>query len=285
MDWQFIFDSDGCVFDTMEPKHRKGLLPALIEVFGLNSEAERAEEIWCRINLYSMQRGINRFPALVEFWKRWRSAGLDLPPGAMVLEDWIRRTRAFSKESLLEWSGRLSEPSEVLAVEKVVEWSDLANRLYEDPSPRMFPGAAEALAALSRLGSCAVVSQSPRQLLLSHWKIASNGFGTARIFGQENGKKEKILERIHRTGSPEETISLFFGDAPSDQIAAAEAGCIFHPIVPGSEGRSWEGVRDWAATQNANRASVSALAGLETSKRVEEFNFALRRGPPKPEMV
>ena len=59
-------DSDGCVFDTMELKHKECFAPMFIKHFRLQTASKYAREVWDFVNLYSKSRGINRFPALVE---------------------------------------------------------------------------------------------------------------------------------------------------------------------------------------------------------------------------
>src|SRR5215203_1399989 len=57
-------DSDGCVFDSMEIKHKECFTPMFIKHFGLQAVSKYAREVWDFVNLYSKTRGINRFPGL-----------------------------------------------------------------------------------------------------------------------------------------------------------------------------------------------------------------------------
>src|SRR5436189_4338788 len=58
-------DSDGCVFDSMEIKHKECFCPQYINHFGLQAVSKYGREIWDFVNLYSKTRGCNRFPAFV----------------------------------------------------------------------------------------------------------------------------------------------------------------------------------------------------------------------------
>src|SRR5882757_1161890 len=58
-------DSDGCIFDSMEIKHRECFIPATIHRWNLQSVSRFARECHEFVNLYSKWRGINRFPALI----------------------------------------------------------------------------------------------------------------------------------------------------------------------------------------------------------------------------
>src|SRR5882757_5956986 len=57
-------DSDGCVFDSMEIKHKECFTPMFIKHFHLQAVSKYARETWDFVNLYSKTRGANRFPAL-----------------------------------------------------------------------------------------------------------------------------------------------------------------------------------------------------------------------------
>ena len=60
------FDSDGCVFDSMEIKHKECFCPAFIKHFNLQPASKYAREVWEFVNLYSKTRGCNRFLAVRE---------------------------------------------------------------------------------------------------------------------------------------------------------------------------------------------------------------------------
>ena len=57
-------DSDGCIFDSMEIKHKECFTPMFIKHFRLQAVSKYAREVWEFVNLYSKDRGANRFPAL-----------------------------------------------------------------------------------------------------------------------------------------------------------------------------------------------------------------------------
>ena len=58
-------DSDGCIFDSMEIKHKECFTPMFVKHFHLQAVSKYARECWDFVNLYSKTRGANRFPALV----------------------------------------------------------------------------------------------------------------------------------------------------------------------------------------------------------------------------
>ena len=65
-DFLIGIDSDGCVFDSMELKHKECFIPCFINYYELQGVSKYAREAAEFVNLYSKSRGANRFPALVE---------------------------------------------------------------------------------------------------------------------------------------------------------------------------------------------------------------------------
>ncbi len=51
-------DSDGCVFDTMELKHKECFIPHLIRYYELQGISKFAREVAEFVNLYSKSRGV-----------------------------------------------------------------------------------------------------------------------------------------------------------------------------------------------------------------------------------
>src|SRR5947207_3365994 len=64
-DYFIGLDSDGCIFDSMEIKHRECFIPATIWKWNLQAVSRMARDCHEFVNLYSKWRGINRFPALI----------------------------------------------------------------------------------------------------------------------------------------------------------------------------------------------------------------------------
>src|SRR5574338_242633 len=65
-------DSDGCVFDSMEIKHKECFIPNTIKYWHLKPVAKYARETAEFVNLYSAWRGSNRFPALLKVFELLR---------------------------------------------------------------------------------------------------------------------------------------------------------------------------------------------------------------------
>src|SRR5882672_8385848 len=98
-------DSDGCIFDSMEIKHKECFTPMFIKHFGLQAVSKYAREVWDFVNLYSKTRGVNRFPALSRSLNLLRERPQVKARGVTVaemhaLDQWIARETKLSNASL-----------------------------------------------------------------------------------------------------------------------------------------------------------------------------------------
>ena len=125
-------DSDGCVFDSMEIKHKECFTPMFIKHFGLQPVSKYAREVWEFVNLYSKTRGINRFPAL--------SNALDFLKERPEVQ--ARNVEVSSTDALDEWIARESKLGNATLEAEVqggnqsladlYEWSKAVNGQVED---------------------------------------------------------------------------------------------------------------------------------------------------------
>ena len=98
-------DSDGCVFDSMEPKHKECFCPAFINNFNLQSVSKYAREVWEFVNLYSQNRGCNRFYAVIKALDILRSHPEVKKRGVKIVEvpklkTWTQRESKLSNITL-----------------------------------------------------------------------------------------------------------------------------------------------------------------------------------------
>lgn len=235
-------DSDGCVFDTMEIKHKECFCPAFIKYFGLQKISKYARESWEFVNLYSQTRGANRFKALVKsvdlLKKRKevkaRNAKLpDLTP----IKDWMKNETKLGNPALEKFAVKAQNP----IVDKTLAWSKEVNQVIEqmvyDIPP--FPFFKESLIKMIDKADTIVVSQTPLEALQREWKEHNIDHHVRLIAGQEYGTKAEHL-RYSAKGKYSDDKILMIGDALGDLDAAKSNGMLFYPINPGSEEKSWE---------------------------------------------
>jgi phosphoglycolate phosphatase-like HAD superfamily hydrolase len=268
-------DSDGCVFDTMEVKHKECFIPNIVRFFDLAAVSKYARECAEFVNLYSKWRGVNRFPGLIlaldllaerkevsgrgfripklPAVRRWLETETKL--GNPALADAVKRTGDAELANLFAWSKAVNEAVE-LVVKKVPP----------------FPFVRESLAGLASKADSIVCSATPTEALVREWEEHGVAQNVAKICGQEVGTKKEILAVA---GKYAPNHVLMIGDAPGDLSAAQANRALFYPIVPGREDESWRRFHEEAAP----RFFAGSYAGPYEAAVVAEFEASL---PEKP---
>lgn len=277
-DYFIGFDSDGCVFDTMELKHKECFCPAVVKHMGCQPVSKAAREVWDFVNLYSKTRGCNRFLAIQYFRdllrerKDVQARGFQ-PLELKELDAWIERESKLGNPALIAEVEKTGNKE----LKKLLDWSLEVNERVADMvfGVPPFPGVTDVLAQGQNKADMIVVSQTPLEALEREWE--ENGMVPAigMIAGQEHGAKtEHIRFATEGKGYDSDKI-LMIGDAPGDHKAAAENNALFFPIVPGDEAASWERL----ATEGLDRFFEGSYAGEYQQERLNEFDAAL---PEKP---
>ncbi len=271
-------DSDGCVFDTMEIKHKECFCPQFINHLGLQAVSRYAREAWEVANLYSDTRGANRFKALIRALdlladrEEVKARRVEIPR-MQSLRDWIRHETKLGEPALA--AALAARPDPELA--RILEWSREVNAVVEKIVHHVppFPMVRESLLKLGEQADLMVVSQTPAKALEREWKEHNLDPLVRFIAGQELGTKAEHLAFATKKRYSSEKV-LLIGDAPGDFSAARENGVLFYPIVPGKEDSSWRRFHDEAMA----RFFAGAYAGAYEAALIEEFDKQLPETPP-----
>src|SRR5277367_1018975 len=188
-------DSDGCVFDSMEIKHKECFAPMFIKHFQLQAVSKYARETWDFVNLYSKTRGANRFPALSRALNLLRvrpeviARNVSIPE-TKALDDWIARETKLGNATLAAEVGRGNS-----ALTGIKEWSDAVNAAIEDMVSGVppFPFVRESLENIRSRADAMVISQTPTPALEREWAEHDLRKFVALIAGQELGTKTEHL--------------------------------------------------------------------------------------------
>jgi phosphoglycolate phosphatase-like HAD superfamily hydrolase len=269
-------DSDGCIFDSMEIKHKECFTPMFIKHFHLQAVSKYAREVWEFVNLYSKDRGANRFPALVKAVQYLgsrppvRAREVKMPEMA-ALEDWMKRETKLGNATL---NAEVARGNAGLAHIKV--WSDAVNKAVEDIVHGVppFPLVRESLAKLNHQADAMCISQTPADALKREWSEHKIDPFVKMIAGQEMGTKTEHL-KFAAAGKYAPSKILMIGDAPGDHKAAKANQALFFPINPGKEEASWERFLGEAL----DRFFKGTYAGDYEAKLIHEFDGCL---PEKP---
>lgn len=282
IDKQFEFlvgiDSDGCVFDTMELKHKECFIPNLIRCFDLQGISKYAREAAEFVNLYSKSRGINRFPALLEelHWVERR-------PEVQARGVAIARLPGVAR--WIESESKLGNPALEKAVkqtgdqdlQRALDWSRAVNQSVADMVRGVppFPYVRSCLEALSGKADMVVASATPTAALESEWREHGLATFVRKICGQEAGSKTEILAVAAQYPQGQ---ALMVGDAPGDYKAAKANGCRFFPVNPGAEEASWQRLLEEAIP----RFLDGAFSDDYQRELLDEFDTYLPEKPPWP---
>ncbi len=270
-------DSDGCVFDTMEIKHKECFAPMFIKHFGLQAASKFAREAWEFVNLYSRTRGINRYPALSNALnllaerEEVRARGV-VVPSSDELDAWMAREPRYSLAALkAEVQQRGNEE-----LAPTLEWSLAVDHQIEDIVHGIppFPGVRDCLERLRSAADAMVISQTPGPALEREWAEHDLQSLVALIAGQEMGTKKDHL-RLATQGKYHPTKVLMIGDAPGDFTAAKSNNALFYPIVPGREDASWNRL----LTEGFDAFFSGAFAGDYEADLLREFQACLPERP------
>src|SRR5262245_12362393 len=153
-------DSDGCIFDSMEIKHKECFTPMFIKHFHLQAVSKYAREVWDFVNLYSKTRGANRFPALVRALNLLSErpqvqARKVHVAGTQALDEWIARESKLGNATLKAEVERGNK-----GLEQIKTWSDAVNKSIEDIVHGVppFPLVRESLEKLNSLADAVCIS-------------------------------------------------------------------------------------------------------------------------------
>ena len=269
-------DSDGCIFDSMEIKHKECFTPMFIKHFELQAVSKYARECWDFVNLYSKTRGANRFPALVRALNLLRErpqvqARKITVPATDALEEWIGRESKLGNATLAAEVQRGN-----LGLRQVKVWSDAVNQAVEDIVHGVppFPLVRESLDKLNRLADAMCISQTPAEALKREWAEHDLAQFVQMIAGQEMGTKTEHLKFAAKDKYGPAKI-LMIGDAPGDYNAAKKNGALFFPINPGNEETSWERL----FAEGLDRFFKGTYAGDYEAQLVRAFDACLPEHP------
>jgi len=269
-------DSDGCVFDSMEIKHKECFAPMFVKHHNLQAVSKYAREVWDFVNLYSKTRGANRFPALTRALNLLR----DRPevqarnvnvPSYPALDEWMERETKLGNATL---AAEVEGGNEGLAHIKV--WSDGVNEQVADivhgvpPFPLLRQTLEKALGQADMM----VISQTPCDALEREWAEHDISKFVEIIAGQEMGTKTEHLKFAAVDNYAADKI-LMIGDAPGDHKAAKANGVLFFPILPGREEDSWERLHGEAL----DRFFAGTYAGEYEEELFAEFDGCLPENP------
>jgi phosphoglycolate phosphatase-like HAD superfamily hydrolase len=271
-------DSDGCVFDSMEIKHKECFIPNIIKYWKLQAISKYARAAAEFVNLYSKWRGVNRFPALTKTfellrdWPEPMRRGVTIPE-VPALQAWIDSGQPLGNPALEAEVGKNHDP----VLQWTLEWSKAVNRSIADMVEGVppFPYFRECAEKLLGKADIICVSATPGEALEREWREHDIAKYASVIAGQEMGSKKEHL-KLTTEGKYSKDCVLMVGDAPGDLAAARANGALFYPVNPGHEEESWERFLG----EGIDRFFSRTYAGKYEAARIAEFEKLLPETPP-----
>jgi phosphoglycolate phosphatase-like HAD superfamily hydrolase len=271
-------DSDGCVFDTMEAKQKEFFIPNALKYFNLFPISKILRETWEFVNLYSVNRGGNRYLSIIKVFdllsERVETGNPAYSlPDLTSLKEWVKNETNLGTESLKKYYESHNDPS----LANVIRWTEAVNSDIREWLPKMppFPNALRAIQMISTKADMAIVSQTPLEAISREWEENNMIRYVRLIAGQEQGTKTQQIETAAKGKYPENKI-LMIGDAIGDLTAARENNILFLPIVPGMEDNSWKRFID----EGFERFITGRFAGTYEDSLQKEFIKSLPDNPP-----
>ncbi len=271
------FDSDGCVFDSMEIKQKECFCPAFVNNYDMQGASTAARQTLEFVNLYSKTRGVNRFIAVarvIDLLTERREVierGIDVPSVA-GLKEWMGRENKLSQATLEAEVERNPHPDLVRALAWSRDATNAIAKIVRNLPP--YPQVRSILETASPKADLMVVSQTPTGDLEREWAEHGIADYVRIIAGQERGTKTEHLEYAAK-GKYDDDKILMIGDAPGDLKAAQANGVLFYPIVPGAEEESWDRFRDEAL----GKFFSGSYAGAYQDGLLAAFDAALPENP------
>lgn len=231
-------DSDGTMIDAMNVKHDKCHGETFIDIFNLNEHSKEIHKIWDDINLYEKTRGINRFIAIVEMFKRIDGKYLSVNKEELEqFKKWVDKGNLSHKAVVKEYE---ENPTPLL--KQIVDWSYELNqriaRLTPEDKPPFDNGKQSLEYALNKV-DIAIISSSNMAAIVEEWKAHDLLKYVDVITSQEVGTKGECLAVLLTKGYDKKDI-LMIGDAYPDVDAANENGVYYYPILTRHEAKSWQ---------------------------------------------
>ena len=278
-DFFVALDSDGCVFDSMEIKHKECFTPAFIKVWKLQAASKYARQVWEFANLYSVDRGANRFPVLVKSLDLLQDYPAAMARGVQIPD--LRPLRDFVSSGLPPSNASLAKVLEDNAdpvLTRTMEWSNAVNAAVRDTVEGVppFPKVIECLDKITARADLAVVSGTPGEALQREWIEHGIDHYPSLIAGQELGKKTEHLRALTAGKAYTPDNMLMIGDAPGDLNAARANDIMFYPVNPGHEEESWERLD----AEALDRFFAGTYRGEYEEARTAEFLALLPETPP-----
>lgn len=255
-DFLVAIDTDGCVTDNMSGKQMLIFHPQFMEFYQLWEIESYYREVAEYYNLFSVDRGCNRFIAIQltlttlqnrkDVQQVLQEKRVKLP-NIKPLNEYITYTKdnklGLGNPSLEEF---LNQNPLDLALYKLLGWSEAINRTFPHISAKIppFDKVKKCLELMAQHADILIVSKTPYADLSNYWKAQGIDKYVQIIAGQEMGSKGHHIEIAKKAGKYEDDQVMMIGDGGGDLKAVKVNNGLFYPTPPGQEQDAWDNFSD-----------------------------------------
>jgi phosphoglycolate phosphatase-like HAD superfamily hydrolase len=285
-DYLIAIDTDGCITDNMNGKQMLIFHPHFMEFYQLWGIESYFREVAEYYNLFSVDRGCNRFIA-IQFTLNALQKRKDVQsvleqknialPDSKSLDAYIQ----FAEENELGLGNPslekfIDNDSHNFALYKLLGWSEAVNRTFPYISAKIppFDGVKESLALMAKYADVLVVSKTPYEDLANYWEAQGIAQYVQMIAGQEMGSKGHHIEVAKKAGHYQDDQVLMLGDGNGDLKAVKANKGLFYPVSPGYEQESWN-----RFSKALDHFIQQSYRGEFENKLLEEFEQVLLTMP------
>ena len=286
-DFLIAIDTDGCVTDNMNGKQMLIFHPQFMEFYQLWEIESYFREVAEYYNLFSVDRGCNRFIAnqltLTALQNRTdvqqvlQERHIKLP-NIKSLNEYI----AYTKKNKLglgnpSLEGFLNQNPKNFALYKLLGWSEAVNRMFPYISAKIppFDKVKECLELMAQDTDILIVSKTPYSDLANYWEAQGIAQYVQIISGQEMGSKGHHIEAAKKAGNYDDNQVLMIGDGGGDLKAVKVNKGLFYPTAPGVEQKAWDNF-----PQAFQRFIKREYKGEFEDNLLQAFDQALLTFPP-----
>lgn len=285
-DFLVAIDTDGCVTDNMNGKQMLIFHPQFMEFYQLWGIESYFREVAEYYNLFSVDRGCNRFIAIqltLAALKNRKDVQQVLEeryiklPDTKSLNEYIAYTNenklGLGNPSLEEF---LNQNPKDFALYKLLSWSEAVNRMFPHISAKIppFNGVKNCLELMAQHTDILIVSKTPYTDLANYWEDQGIAQYVQIIAGQEMGSKGHHIEVAKEAGKYKEDQVLMIGDGGGDLKAVKENNGLFYPTPAGQEQEAWNNF-----PEAFQRFIERKYKGEFEDKLLKVFNEALLTSP------
>ncbi len=284
-DFLVAIDTDGCVTDNMNGKQMLIFHPQYMEFYQLWGIESYFREVAEYYNLFSVQRGCNRFLAALytlqalhrrkDIQSVLKKKKIELPE-IDPLQGYIyyceKNKLGLGNPSLVKY---LNANPTSLYLFKLLGWSEAVNRMFPFVKIPPFNNVRESLQLMSGKADVMIVSQTPYEDLVNFWQENNLTGYISAIAGQEMGKKGHHIETVKKACGYEDSHILMLGDADGDLKAVKQNNGLFYPVPAGYENQAWQKFPEYF-----ERFAAGQYAGGTEKKLLEDFSMVLLTIPP-----